>query len=200
MRVCEPAAVLAAVSDDDVMVCVKAGSVGALGVLYGRYRDRAYRVAWSVCRDAGRAEEAVQEAFISIWKARMTYDPQVGKVAAWVLTVVRYRAIDIARRNARHAEHRVSEDILRAARGPNNVAEQVEDRAQARGVLSLLAGLPDAQREVITLAFYGELTHSEIASYLGLPAGTVKGRMRLGLQRLRGELESVADERRAAPA
>jgi RNA polymerase sigma-70 factor (ECF subfamily) len=193
MSVCEPAAALAAVSDDDVMECVKAGSVVAFGVLYDRYRDRAYRVAWSVCRDAGRVEEAVQEAFISIWKTRMTYERQVGKVAAWVLTVVRYRAIDIARSNGPHAEHRASEDILRTVRGPNNVAGQVEDRARARDVLSLLAGLPDAQREVITLAFYGQLMHSEIASYLGLPAGTVKGRMRLGLQRLRGEIERVAD-------
>ena len=95
--------------------------------------------------------------------------------------------------DTRSSAHRASEDILRTVRGPNDVAEQVEDRAEARGVLSLLAGLPDAQREVITLAFYGQLTHSEIASYLGLPEGTVKGRVRLGLKRLRGELESVAD-------
>jgi RNA polymerase sigma-70 factor (ECF subfamily) len=193
MTVCEPAAALAAVSDDDVMVCVKAGSADAFGVLYDRYRNRAYRVAWSVCHDAGRAEEAVQEAFISLWKTRMTYDRQVGKVAPWVLTVARYRAIDIARSNRPHAEHRASEDILHTVRGPNNLAEQVQDRAQARDVRNVLAGLPDAQREVITLAFYGQLTHSEIASYLELPAGTVKSRVRLGLQRLRGEIKRVAD-------
>jgi RNA polymerase sigma-70 factor (ECF subfamily) len=193
MNVCEPASALAAVSDDDVMACVKTGSMVALSVLYDRYCDRAYRVAWSVCRDAGRAEEAVQEAFISIWKTRMTYVAGAGKVAAWVLTVVRYRAIDIARRNGPHAAHRASDDILRTVRAPDSVAAQVATRAEARDVLSLLAALPDAQREVITLAFYGQLTHSEIAAHLALPLGTVKGRMRLGLQRLRWQMNRVTD-------
>ena len=193
MNVCESAYALATASDDDVMACVKTGSTVAFGVLYDRYCDPAYRVARSVCRDAGRAEEAVQEAFIAIWKTRMTYLAEAGRVAAWVLTVVRYRAIDIARRNTPHAAHRASDDKLYTVRTPDNVAEQVASRSQARDVLSLLAALPDAQQEVITLGFYGQLTHSEIASHLGLPVGTVKGRMRLGLQRLRSQMDRVTD-------
>jgi RNA polymerase sigma-70 factor (ECF subfamily) len=195
MRVCEPAAALATVNDDQVMACVKAGSVVAFGVLYDRYYDRAYRIAQSVCRDDGRAEEAVQEAFISIWKTRTTCATQAGKVAPWVLTVARYRAIDVARSNRLHVAHRASDDILHTVRAPNSVAEQVDARAQARDLLRLLAQLPDAQREVIMLAFYGQLTHGEIASHLDLPPGTVKGRMRLGLQRLqrlRGDIDRVA--------
>jgi RNA polymerase sigma-70 factor, ECF subfamily len=180
-----------AIDDDQVMAAVKAGSVAAFGVLYDRYRDRAYRIAWSVCRDDGRAEEAVQEAFGAIWKTRTTYESQVGKVAPWVLSVVRYRAIDIARSNGRHVANRVGDDILYAIRAPDSVADEVVAAAQARDLLSLLARLPDAQREVITLAFYGQLTHSEIAAHLGLPAGTVKGRMRLGLQRLRDDIRRV---------
>jgi RNA polymerase sigma-70 factor (ECF subfamily) len=182
----------AAINDDQVMADVKAGSVAAFGVLYDRYCDRAYRIAWSVCRDHDRAEEAVQEAFSSIWKTRTTYDSQVGTVAPWVLTVVRYRAIDIARSNGLHAAHRASDDILHAVRAPDSVADEVVARAPARDLLSLLAQLPDAQQEVITLAFYGQLTHSEIAAHLRLPTGTVKGRMRLGLQRLRDEMQPVA--------
>jgi RNA polymerase sigma-70 factor (ECF subfamily) len=182
----------AAISDDRVMADVKAGSVAAFGVLYDRYCDRAYRIAWSVCRDDGRAGEAVQEAFSSIWKTCMTYDSQVGTVAPWVLTVVRYRAIDIARSNGLHAAHRANDDILHTVHAPDSVADEVVAHAQARDLLSLLARLPDAQREVITLAFYGQLTHSEIAAYLGLPAGTVKGRMRLGLQRLRDDIQHAA--------
>jgi RNA polymerase sigma-70 factor (ECF subfamily) len=88
-----------AISDEQVMAAVKAGSVSAFEVLYDRYHERAYRIARAVCRDNGPAEEAVQEAFGSIYTTRMTYESQVGKVAPWVLTVVRYRAIDIARRD-----------------------------------------------------------------------------------------------------
>jgi len=181
-----------AVDDDQVMASVKAGSAAALGVLYHRYSGRAYRVARSVCRDDGRAEEAVQEAFISIWKARANYQTHEGTVAPWVLTVVRCRAIDVARRNGPHARHRASADSLPVVRTQIGVPEQVAERARAHDLLILLARLPDAQREVITLAFYGELTHDEIAARLQLPLGTVKGRMRLGLSRMRGDIECAA--------
>ncbi|MBA3327312.1 MAG: RNA polymerase subunit sigma-24, partial [Solirubrobacterales bacterium] len=109
-----------------------------------------------------------------------------------VLTIARHRAIDIARRNAPHAAHRASDNRLHTLPAPANVAEHVAGRAEAHDLLGLLAQLPDAQREVITLAFYGQLTHTEIAKHLNLPAGTVKGRMRLGLQRLRGDIDRVA--------
>jgi RNA polymerase sigma-70 factor, ECF subfamily len=187
----EAAAELATVDDDQLMADLKAGSVVAFGVLYGRYYERAYRVARSVCCDDGRAEEAVQEAFISIWKTRRSYEMQEGKVAAWVLTVARYRAIDVTRRNGLHAVHRASDDNLHAIRAPTCVVEQVVARAQARELRRLLARLPEVQREVILLAFYGQMTHSEIAARLKLPAGTVKGRMRLGLKRLRGDIEHI---------
>ena len=159
-------------------------------MLYDRYCDRAYRVARSVCRDDGRAQEAVQEAFISIWRSRSSYEDR-GNVAAWVLTMVRHRAIDTARRNGSHAAHRADDDLLKTARGPDRVAEQVADRHQARDLLTVLARLPDAQRDVITLAFYGQLTHLEIAAHLDLPLGTVKGRIRLGMERLRGDIDRI---------
>jgi RNA polymerase sigma-70 factor (ECF subfamily) len=142
-----------------------------------------------VCRDNGRAEEAVQEAFGSIWKTRMTYESQVGRVAPWVLTVVRYRAIDIARRDGGDAAHQTTDEPLHAVGAPGDVPQQVAAHAQTRHVLSLLVKLPDAQREVIMLAFYGELSHTEIAARLDLPPGTVKGRIRLGLQRLRVDIQ-----------
>lgn len=180
-----------AITDEQVMAGVKRGSTAAFEVLYDRYCDRAYRVAQSVCRDVGRAEETVQEAFISIWKSRSSYEER-GDLAAWVLTMVRHRAIDSARRNGPHAAHRASEDLLQTARSPDRVAEQVADRDQARDLLSVLAKLPDAQRDVITLAFYRQLTHREIASHLDLPLGTVKGRIRLGIERLRGDIDRIA--------
>ena len=149
-----------AASDDELMARLQAGSGDAFEALYDRYRDRAYRIASSVCRDGPRAEEAVQGAFVSIWRGRDTYRARQGSVAAWLLTVVRHRAIDVARRHDTDAE-----------------------RPQPS-----LSRIPEAQREVHTLAFYGELSHTEIAAQLELPPGTVKGRMRLGLSKLRDEL------------
>jgi len=179
-------------SDDDVMVDVMTGSATAFGVLYCRYCERAHRVARAVCRDEGYADEAVQEAFASIWRTRTSYERRAGKVAPWVLTIVRYRAIDVARRNGAHATHRARADVLQVLPARDGVAEQVEERAVAREMMGLVGRLPDAQREAISLAFYGELTHTEIADYLGVPIGTVKGRIRLGLQRLRGDAHRVA--------
>ena len=192
MNALEAAAELAAVSDDQVMVRVKAGSASAFGVLYDRFHVRALRVAQSVCREHGRAEEAVQEAFLSIWKTRATYEAGRGTPAAWVLTATRYRAIDVARRNGQHAARRAGDESLDGVPALGNVAEQVEEDARARDLRVLLAKLPEAQREVITLAYYGELTHSEIAAQLHLPPGTVKGRMRLGLEKLRRDIDRVA--------
>ena len=142
------------------MTPLRAGRVDALGALYDRYGERAYRVARSECCHAGRAEKAVQDAFTSIWRSQATYRPHEGTPAAWLLTVVRHRAIALAR----------GDDAKRPEAGPSP---------------DVLARLPDAQREAITLAFHGGLTHTEIGQQLRLPSKTVKGRIRLGLRELR---------------
>jgi RNA polymerase sigma-70 factor (ECF subfamily) len=179
--------------DDDLLMSqVKGGSVDAFEVLYDRYSVRAYRVARSICHDQGHTEDAIQEAFLSVWKSRTAYQSQRGTVAAWLLTTVRYRAINVARRDYKHAGRRATEHTLAAHPTPGALADQVANRDEADRLQALLNLLPDAQREVITLAFYGELTHTEIATALDLPAGTVKGRMRLGLQRLRTNIEKDA--------
>lgn len=173
------------------MVGVKDGSTGAFEVLYDRYGDRAHHVARSILGDDGPAQEAVQEAFISVWRSRSSYEPR-GNPAAWVLTMVRHRAIDTARRDGPHAAHRAGEDLLQTECAPDRVADEVAERARADALRRVLARLPDPQREVITLAFYGQLTHLEIAAQLDIPLGTVKGRLRLGMQRLRGDVDSIA--------
>jgi RNA polymerase sigma-70 factor (ECF subfamily) len=172
------------------MAGVKAGSIAAFDVLYERYRHRAYRIARSVCDDDGRAQEAVQEAFTAIWRTRDSYDER-RIVAPWVLTVARNRAIDIARRNRPHALHRAGEDRLDTVAGAGIIDEQVIADERAHHLWSVLGQLPEAQREVITLAFYGQLTHGEIAARLELPLGTVKGRIRLALERMRGGVTHV---------
>ena len=173
-----------ALHDDQVMASVQAGSLAAFTVLYERYCDRVYSVARSVCRDDGRTQDAVQEAFITIWRTRADYDER-RSVAAWVLTVARTRALDVARRNEPQARRRAGEDCLEDVSAGGAIAEQVVADDQAHDLLRALAKLPDAQQEVITLAFYGQLTHTEIAAHIDLPLGTVKERMRLALDRLR---------------
>jgi RNA polymerase sigma-70 factor (ECF subfamily) len=183
---------LAALSDSQLMREIEAGSVRAFGRLYDRYSDRAYRVARSVCRDRGHAEDAVQNAFVSIWKSRGSYQEQRGSVSAWLLATVHYRAIDIVRQTSSYDARLAPEDRLDTFRAPDDTCQQVFALDDAERVHALLGRLPEAQREVITLAFYGGLTHAEIAEQLGVPAGTVKGRMRLALRKLRAEMEQVS--------
>jgi len=174
-----------ALSDAEVMEEIIAGSAGAFEELYDRYSARAFRIARSVCRDYGAAEDAVQEAFVSIFKNRANYQSQRGTVAAWVLMVALSRAIDVSRVRAKHATRRASDDSLAALPEPADVMEQAGARIDATRVRTALAALPEEQREAITLAYYGALTHTDIAERLDIPFGTVKGRIRLGLNKLR---------------
>jgi RNA polymerase sigma-70 factor (ECF subfamily) len=179
-------------TDNQLMSEVSAGSTGAFGELYDRFCHRAYGVAFSVCRDEGRAQDAVQEAFLSLWNSRASYRAQRGTAAAWLLTVVRYRAIDIARRDGNHTARWASEDRLDERPASDDVSDSVIQQDDADQLQGSLALLPDEQREVITLAYYGQLSHTEIATALGLPSGTVKGRMRLGLKKLRANIDQAA--------
>lgn len=172
-------------SDEQLMTQIQANDLDALGHLYDRYFDQAYRLSMSVCHDRCRAEDAVQEAFVSIWRTRATYHRNRGTVASWLLSVVRHRAIDVGRRNDKHATRCVGDDRLEGHPSRDDVAAEAAEMDEAGRLQCLLARLPDVQREVITLAFYGQLTHFEIAERLDLPPGTVKGRMRLGLEKLR---------------
>ena len=170
---------------------IATGSEVAFEELFDRYEDQAYRIARFVCRDDGRAEDAVQEAFLSIWRSPVSYRPQAGPVSAWLLTVVRNRAIDLARRNGRHADRRSDAEMLDTTPAASDVAADAIASADAPRLHELLAQIPEAQREVIVLAFYGQLTHTEIADRLDLPPGTVKGRMRLGLQKLHADIREL---------
>jgi RNA polymerase sigma-70 factor (ECF subfamily) len=145
-------------------------------------------VAFAVCRDTCTAQDAVQEAFLSIWVTRGSYRPERGSVAAWLLTVVRHRAIDLARRE-RAATARVNRGRVVEVTPVDDAAERVLADERADDLKGLLARLPPAQRNVIVLAFYDGLSHTEIAAKLGLPPGTVKSRMRLGLDKLRGSID-----------
>jgi RNA polymerase sigma-70 factor (ECF subfamily) len=183
----------ATIPDGELIAGVSAGSAEALGAIYERYCDRAFRVARSVCRDDGCVEDAVQEAFLAVWRNSGSYRQERGSVGAWLLTMVRYRAIDLTRRNASHKRRRASEEQLATLSGPDDPSEEVIRDDDAARLRASLEKLPAAQQEVIALAFFGQLSLVEIATQLGLPPGTIKGRMRLGMQKLSANIERRTD-------
>jgi RNA polymerase sigma-70 factor (ECF subfamily) len=174
-------------SDEALMVLAQADDALAFAELYGRHADDARRIAGGICHDLGGAEEAVQDGFFSIWKSRAEYRPQRGSFKVWSMRIVRNRAIDsyrVAESRPRLAEALPGEDPtpVEVASLPMSI---VTARFERMRLLEALRRLPDRQAEVIVLSFYGDLSQSEIAIRLGVPTGTVKGRMRLGLEKLR---------------
>ena len=177
-------------TDAELIQAVEASDVRAFERLYDRYATRAFRMAATVC-GAERAEDAVQDAFLSIWRTGARYDARRGTVQAWIMGITRNRSIDVVRRHAGPDRRRAA---IEEAGELSSAADSVEDVAVGRETAyeleETLKGLPLAQREVIALAFFGGLTHYEIAEHLGIPPGTVKGRMRLGLAKMRVETEA----------
>jgi RNA polymerase sigma-70 factor (ECF subfamily) len=176
-------------TDAVLMREVQAGERLALGELYDRLARRAFRTALSVCHDRECAEDAVQDAFVSIWSSRSTYQPARGSVVGWAMTIVRHRAIYLARRRALTAGREEGSSQLERQPAGDDVSGELDARFDRERLAQLLTRLPAAQREVIKLGFFDGLTHEQIAHRLALPPGTVKGRMRLGLRKLRRELD-----------
>lgn len=174
-------------SDAELMIRVQTDDPEAFGVLFDRYGARARHVARAIQRAPASSEDIVQDAFLGVWRSRASYQADRGSVHAWLLGIVRLRAIDAARSTVRHARRRTDDqDSADRVVDRLDVEELVGERDRATGVRAALAKLPEPQRDVIVLAYFGELSASEIAHELSLPLGTVKGRIRLGLERLRG--------------
>jgi RNA polymerase sigma-70 factor, ECF subfamily len=177
-------------TDEQLMRRAQADEVAAFEQLYDRHSMSALRIARAVCRDSGRAEDAVQEGFLCIWRSRMSYREKSGSFKSWAFRIVHNRAIDSVRReSSRPPLAQPGEE----ATGPTlaTVPTQVIARSEGEFLRAALGGLPAPQSEVIALAFFGQLSHSEIAKRLSLPPGTVKGRMRLGLEKLREQLPAA---------
>lgn len=169
------------------MALAQDGEARAYEVIFDRHAGAAFSLAYRMCGRRALAEEVVQDAFLSLWRSGGRYDPSRGSVRAWVLTVVHNRAVDTFRREIVRGEDRSEYDDSIAEQLParDDTDAEVERREEARRVRRALRDLPSDQRRVIELAYFGGYTHSEIAGIEGLPPGTVKGRMRLGLTKLR---------------
>jgi RNA polymerase sigma-70 factor (ECF subfamily) len=169
-------------SDEAVLALVSRGDDAALGELYDRYGRVAYGLALRIVRDRSLAEDAVQEAFLAVWRSAGSFLAEQGKPSTWILTLVHRRAVDVVRR-----EERRRTDPIDELSQPTGEATDEEAwlRAQRQVVQEALRKLPPDQREAIELAYYGGFTQSELAERLGLPLGTIKSRMFAGLRRLR---------------
>jgi RNA polymerase sigma-70 factor, ECF subfamily len=180
---------LRSLADEDLMQLIHDGEPRALEVIFDRHGDRAYSLAYRMCGQRTVAEDVVQEAFLSLWRSGTRYDAARGSVRSWVLTAVRNRAIDAFRRESVTTGRDVADEEATARLPAEERTEsEVERREDARRIRAALGELPHEQRQVIELAYFGGFSHSEIAGMLGVPAGTVKGRMRLGLTKMRGAL------------
>jgi RNA polymerase sigma-70 factor (ECF subfamily) len=173
-------------ADEELMHLVREGEAGAFEVIFDRHGGASFSLAYRMCGRRALAEDVVQEAFLSLWRGSARYDPLRGSVRTWVLAAVRNRAIDALRRGAVSDRAGLDADQLaeRIASSDRTEAEVVR-REDANELRSALGELPSEQRQVIELAYFGGFTHTEIAEMLGLPIGTVKGRMRLGLTKMR---------------
>jgi RNA polymerase sigma-70 factor (ECF subfamily) len=181
-------------SDAELMALAQAGSADAFEIIYERHSVAAYSLAYRVCGTSGVAEDAVQDAFLSLWRNRHRFSTERGEPRSWLLGIVHNCTIDGLRRGATHQTRRASSDGLeQRLENPERTDELVAQREQAGEVRAALRALPPEQREVVELAYYGGLSHREIASTVGAPVGTIKGRMRLALLKLHTQLATAEE-------
>ncbi len=178
--------------DQELVARICNGDAEALARLYERHGGSAFALALGILRQREAAEDAVQEAFLAVWRRAVTYHPERGTVRAWLLTIVRNRAIDLLRRPS-DAPRAVPVDTLALATvdDPEEEGIRAVDGATVRAAL---ARLPAEQRQVVELAYFTGLTYPEVASRTGVALGTVKSRMRLALERLRALLAEGVQE------
>jgi RNA polymerase sigma-70 factor, ECF subfamily len=176
-------------ADEELMRLVSAKDPEAFALFYDRQGAAAFSLAYRIAGDRSLAEDIIQEAFLSIWKSRSGFDATRGSVRSWVLAIVRNRAVDAMRRRGGDRPMRVAaEEILYDEPAPDDTEGAVLRRAAAAEVRGALGELPPDQSEVLELAYFGGFSQSEIAAMLNLPLGTIKGRMRLGLDKIRSAL------------
>jgi len=165
------------------------GGPQALGAVYDTYGSRCYALAYRVLGDAALAEDAVQEAFMALWRAPDRFDVTRGSMLTYLLTLTHRRSVDVLRREANQRRGRISAEALdNVPSTEREVSDQAETEARSEVVRDALAALPQAQREALVLAYFQGYTQREIAAITRVPLGTVKTRMLAGVRRLRAEL------------
>ena len=180
-------------TDEELMAAIANGSESALELLYERYNRYAFSLAYRMLHDATAAEDIVQEAFLALWRKADTYQQQHGSVRGWLQAIVHHRAIDKIRASA-HRDQQYTPLQADKEQDPASTEPEPWEQAwhgeQSRLIRAALDQIPAEQRQVIELAYFGGYTHAEISEQWNIPLGTVKGRMRLGLQKLKQILQN----------
>jgi RNA polymerase sigma-70 factor (ECF subfamily) len=174
-------------SDGGLLALCARGDSDAFAALYDRYARPAYSLALRIVRDPALAEDVVQDAFLAVWRGAARFDGRRARPSTWILSLVHHKAIDIVRRESSRRTER--EEAAPEPVAADNVPHDAWLRLQREQVQTALASLPDPQREVLELSYFGGYSQSELATRLGQPLGTIKSRTHAGLSRLRELLE-----------
>jgi RNA polymerase sigma-70 factor, ECF subfamily len=177
-------------ADEDLMSLVEGGDAEAFAVLYDRHSRPAYSLAYRMMGEKQAAEDLVQDAFLKVWRAATSYRAQRGSVRTWILSIVHNRGIDQLRSLAsrRRTQEKIEASAPRSQ--PSEAFAESWANSQREQVREALKTLPAEQLKILELAYFSGYTHVEIAELLGLPLGTVKGRMRLGLKKMKDYFDS----------
>ena len=175
--------------DADLLERVGDGSPEAFEALYDRYSRLAYAIAMRVLSDTHAADEVVQEAFLAVWRKRLTYRAALGSPRTWIATIVRNRAIDHLRRDIHRDTYELGEEVPVDRAGLSDTWAEVAAELSREQIQRALRSLPIEQRQTIELAYWAGMSQSEIGRHMRVPLGTVKGRARLGLAKLRDALQ-----------
>jgi RNA polymerase sigma-70 factor (ECF subfamily) len=176
-------------TDSRILEQLVRGSPEAFEALYDRYAKLAYTVAVRVLSDEAAAEDTVQEAFLAIWRRAMTYQAAKGSIRTWICSIVRNRAIDRLRGESGRTRFELSLDESRDEPSLSDTWSEVVAELSRQRVREVLVQLPLEQRQTIELAYWCGLSQREIGETMKVPLGTVKGRARLALTKLREALE-----------
>ena len=172
----------------ELLLLVANGDQQAFARLYDMLSPRVFGLILRVLVDRSQSEEVLQEVFLEIWQSAGRFVPNKGQGRSWILTIAHRRAVDRVRSAQASTDRDVRAGFRDIGVAYDGVAEEVELRIEGQRVSEALSALPDAQREALTLAYYGGYSQSEIAALVGAPLGTIKTRMRDGLSRLRVEM------------
>ena len=177
-------------ADEDLISLVEASDADAFAALYDRHRRAAFSLAYRMMGDHQAAEDLAQDAFLKVWRGAGSYRADRGSVRTWILSIVHNRGIDQLRS---HASRRRTQDRIEASAPRSQPSEAFAEtwrNSQRDQVREALNTLPTEQLKILELAYFSGYTHVEISELLSLPLGTVKGRMRLGLKKIRDHFES----------
>jgi RNA polymerase sigma-70 factor, ECF subfamily len=184
-------------TDEELIERLAGGDIAALDALYTRYARPVFSLALRILSDSADAEEVTQDVFERVWRHAPTFDAQRGRFGTWLLSMTHHVAIDRVRKRQRRPQQVAAQAVEWTAPelpSPHDVPESALRNVQAEQVRRALRSLPSSQQQAIELAYFGGLSHLEIAAVLGDPLGTVKARIRRGMDRLRSALEHYVTE------